>query len=95
MRVDHARAARARLFDALADAGLEPERSHANFVYADVPGGDGERLARTLLEREGVIVRALTGFGAPGAIRVTAGTDEENETFGAALRRVVLPSASP
>ena len=27
-------------------------------------------------------------FGAPGAIRVTAGTDEENELFGAALRRV-------
>jgi histidinol-phosphate/aromatic aminotransferase/cobyric acid decarboxylase-like protein len=35
-----------------------------------------------------VIVRALTGFGAPGAIRVTVGSDEENDYFGAALRRV-------
>ena len=30
-------------------------------------------------------MRALPGFGAPGAIRVTAGTDEENEVFGEAL----------
>jgi histidinol-phosphate/aromatic aminotransferase/cobyric acid decarboxylase-like protein len=36
-----------------------------------------------------VIVRALSGFGAPGAIRVTAGTDEENEIFAAALTAVL------
>ena len=35
-----------------------------------------------------MIIRELTGFGAPGAIRVTVGTAEENELFGAALRRV-------
>jgi hypothetical protein len=33
-------------------------------------------------------VRALSGFGAPEAIRVTAGTDEENEFFAATLRRL-------
>ena len=37
---------------------------------------------------EGFIVRALGGFGAPGAIRVTCGTDEENEEFARALARV-------
>src|SRR3954449_1621931 len=89
LRVAHARGARQRLFEALATAGLEPEPSHTNFVYADVPGGDGEGLARRLLEEEGVIVRALTGFGAPGAIRVTAGTDEEDEIFASALRAVL------
>jgi histidinol-phosphate aminotransferase len=89
LRVRHARAARGRLFEALAAAGLDPEPSHANFVYADVPAGDGEGLARRLLEEEGVIVRALSGFGAPGAIRVTAGTDEENEIFAAALTAVL------
>ena len=61
-----ARAPRARaLHEALGGAGLEPEPSQANFVYADVPGGDAAGLADRLL-REGVIVRALTGFGAPG-----------------------------
>jgi histidinol-phosphate aminotransferase len=87
LRVEHARRARSFLRDSLAGAGLEPLASHANFVYADVPGGDGEALARALL-REGFVVRALTGFGAPGAIRVTCGTDEEMEDFAAALVRI-------
>ena len=87
VRVEHARRARARLEQVLGEAGLSPEPSQTNFVYADVPGSKGEELARSLL-REGVLVRALTGFGAPGAIRVTAGTDEENEVFAEALLRV-------
>jgi len=39
-----------------------------------------------------VIVRPLGGFGAPGAIRVTVGTPEENELFADALRRVLTPA---
>ena len=42
------------------------------------------RLADRLL-REGFIVRALGGFGAPGAIRVTCGTDEEIALPGGAV----------
>ncbi len=87
LRVEHARRGRAFLHDALADAGLDPKPSQTNFVYADA--GDGEDLARRLLH-EGVIVRALTGFGAPQAIRVTSGTDEENELFAEALRRIIV-----
>jgi histidinol-phosphate aminotransferase len=87
LRVEHARRGRRFLHDALAEAGLEPQPSQTNFVYAEA--GDGEDIARRLL-REGVIVRALTGFGAPGAIRVTSGTDEENELFGQALRRIIV-----
>lgn len=85
LRVEHARRARDLLFDELAGAGLRPLRSQANFVYAEVPDGDGEGLADALL-RKGFLVRALTGFGAPGAIRVTCGSDEENHAFGEALR---------
>jgi histidinol-phosphate/aromatic aminotransferase/cobyric acid decarboxylase-like protein len=36
-----------------------------------------------------VIVRPTAGFGAPGAIRVSVGTPEENELFGDALGRVL------
>ena len=68
-------------------AGLRPVASQANFVYADTPDGDGDGLADRLL-REGFIVRALRGFGAPGAIRVTCGTDEENAAFARRWRRV-------
>ena len=40
-RIEHARRARGELASALAGAGLDPEPSQTNFVYADVPGGDG------------------------------------------------------
>jgi histidinol-phosphate aminotransferase len=59
----------------------------ANFIYAE----SGEEDARPLFEallREGVIVRPLAGFGAPGAIRVTVGTPEENAFLDEALARV-------
>jgi histidinol-phosphate aminotransferase len=87
-RVEHARNARTLLERAMASAGLDPEPSQTNFVYADVPGGDAAGLATKLLH-EGFIVRELTAFGAPTAIRVTAGTDEENELFAEALGRLV------
>ena len=83
-RVAHTRAARMRLHDTLASAGLDPVPSQANFVYAEVPGGDGAGLAGRLL-RAGFIIRSLDGFGAPGAIRVTCGTEEENAAFAEAL----------
>jgi histidinol-phosphate aminotransferase len=87
-RIAHTREARDQLHDTLAAAGLDPIRSHANFVYADVPGGDGDGLADRLLHA-GFIVRALRAFGAPGAIRVTVGTDDEMRLFAEALPRVV------
>jgi histidinol-phosphate aminotransferase len=87
-RVEHARHAREQIRAALANAGLDAQASQTNFVYADVPGGDSVGLADRLL-RAGFIVRELTGFGAPGAIRVTAGTDEENALFAETLPTVV------
>jgi histidinol-phosphate aminotransferase len=59
----------------------------ANFVYVEV-GEDSGPVFEALL-REGVIVRPLAPFGAPGAIRVTVGTEEENALFAAALERVL------
>jgi histidinol-phosphate aminotransferase len=59
----------------------------ANFLFVDT-GRETEPLFDALL-REGVIVRPLRPFGAPEAIRVTVGTAEENELFGAALSRSI------
>jgi histidinol-phosphate aminotransferase len=68
--------------------GLEPAGpSVANFLFAEV-GEDSRPLFEQLL-RAGVIVRPAGGFGAPGAIRVTVGTAEENELFGEALGRLL------
>ena len=78
---------RPRLEQALREHGLEPaEPALGNFVFAEV--GEDSRPLFELLLREGVIVRPTHGFGAPGAIRVTVGTAEENAIFAEALGRV-------
>ena len=67
--------------------GLEPPRSVANFLFAEV-GEDSRPFFEALL-REGVIVRPTHGFGAPGAVRVTVGTHEDHEHLAEALARVL------
>jgi histidinol-phosphate aminotransferase len=59
----------------------------ANFVYVEV--GEDSRPVFEALLREGVIVRPLAPFGAAGAVRITVGTEEENDLFAAALARVL------
>jgi histidinol-phosphate aminotransferase len=76
---------------ALREHGFEPAGpAVANFVFAEV-GDDSRPLFEQLL-REGVIVRPTAGFGAPGGIRVTVGTPEENAYFREALGRVLAPA---
>jgi histidinol-phosphate aminotransferase len=77
--------------EALTEHGLEPVGpAVANFVFAEV-GDDSRPLFEQLL-REGVIVRPTGGFGAPGGIRVTVGTPEENAYLREALGRVLSPA---
>jgi histidinol-phosphate aminotransferase len=78
---------RAQLEGILRDHGLEPVGpAVANFLFVEI--GDDSRPFFEQLLREGVIVRPLHGFGAPGAVRVTVGTPEEHELLAAALERV-------
>ena len=71
----------------LADAGLKTvEPAVANFVYVDL--GTDSRSFCGELEREGVIVRPLHGFGAPEAIRVNVGSVEDHALLREALAKV-------
>ena len=63
--------------------GLEVWPSDANFLMVRTGEGWADRL-----EREGVIVRPLAGFGLADCIRVTIGTAEENERLVKALERL-------
>ena len=77
----------ALLVETLRGAGLEPVvPAAANFVFVEV--GDAAALNDALLQR-GVIVRPLGSFGAPHAVRITAGTLEEIAYLGEALGTVV------
>jgi histidinol-phosphate aminotransferase len=70
----------------LRDEGLDPVGpAVANFVFVEV--GDAAETAAALL-RQGVIVRPMGPFGAPQALRITAGTPEEMAFLAAALHRV-------
>jgi histidinol-phosphate aminotransferase len=78
--------ARAQLERILREHGWTPAGpAVANFLFVEV--GDAQAVFDGLL-RLGVIVRPCPGFGAPGAVRVTVGTPEENEFLARALARL-------
>ena len=86
-------AGRPRLEAILREHGLDPVGpAVANFVFVEV--GEDSRPPFERLLREGVIVRPTHGFGAPDAIRVTVGTDEEHELLSSALDRVASAALS-
>jgi len=63
-----------------------------NFLYVDV-GEDAEALNQSLLRR-GVIVRPMGSFGAPTALRVTAGTPDEIAFLAEQLAAVLVSDFS-
>src|SRR4051794_24417489 len=94
-RVERAIVARVELESGLEDLGIVPAQSQANFAWFDVPVDDGEEPAdkeaavlRGLADR-GVLVRAGTALGQPGALRVTYGWPRDNARFLAALRELI------
>ncbi len=84
-RVERNLAERIGLDDGLRALGIEPAESQANFVWFDL--GDGREEAEVMqgLAQRGVLVRAGGALGREGALRVTVGTQAENERFLEAL----------
>jgi histidinol-phosphate aminotransferase len=70
--------------------GLEVVPSRANFIFFETPRLADE-LAGDLLRR-GVIVRPCGGWGYERSIRVTVGTEEENNFFLEALEETLKTS---
>ncbi|MEA2280906.1 MAG: histidinol-phosphate aminotransferase [Solirubrobacteraceae bacterium] len=92
-RVERNLAERMGLEQGLRELGLEPAESQANFVWFDLPGAGADPEAegavlRGLAER-GVLVRSGSALGREGALRVTVGTQEENERFVAVLGSLI------
>ncbi len=70
--------------------GLEFVPSAANFLLVRV--GDGARVFAEL-QRRGVIVRPMAGYGLPEWVRISVGTSAENERCLSALAEVLGSSA--
>ena len=68
-----------------ASSGIEPAASQANFVWFDLGEERVEADVMRGLAERGILVRAGTSLGREGALRVTVGTQAENERFLEAL----------
>ncbi|MCS6887824.1 MAG: histidinol-phosphate transaminase [Chloroflexus sp.] len=82
----HAARSRAVLTDGLRELGLTVIPGETNFVAVAVT--DDQAIATALAQR-GVLVTPLSGWGLPGWIRISFGTDEENYACIAALRAIL------
>jgi histidinol-phosphate aminotransferase len=71
------------LYAQLEKLGLEYQKSEANFIFINAKRS-ADQLFLNLM-RQKIIIRPLTSFGLPEAIRVSIGTKEQNEKFIAAL----------
>ena len=76
------------LTNALREMGFEVVTSEANFVMVPMAGEEqAARFTQDLLE-QGIVVRPLTAFGLPQCVRISTGTDEENQLCVEAIRRI-------
>lgn len=75
------------IYKELSSMGLGFLPSETNFVLIDV-GRDGMEVFRAML-KFGVIVRDMQAYGLKNFIRVTIGTQKENERFVRVLRKVL------
>jgi histidinol-phosphate aminotransferase len=71
--------------------GFEVVPSDANFVMVVMPGAEEAREVTETLLSEGVIVRPLGAFGLPQCIRISTGTDSDNEKCIEGMRRLASP----
>jgi histidinol-phosphate aminotransferase len=94
-RVERTIAERVIVEAGIAQLGLEAPGSHANFSWIDLGDRDEADVVKRLGEA-GVIVRAGAPLGGPGHVRVTYGTDAENERFLAAMAEALaaVPAGS-
>jgi histidinol-phosphate aminotransferase len=79
------KASRARLFDDLKNLGYTVLPSQANFLLATVPPGIDAGQTYLRLKAMGILVRYFNEPGLTDKLRITVGTEEQNQTLIEAL----------
>jgi histidinol-phosphate aminotransferase len=74
---DHNSEWRARVADALRQAGITVGPSHGNFVLADFGTPERADAASAFLKTRGLIVRSVASYDLPSCLRITIGTAED------------------
>jgi histidinol-phosphate aminotransferase len=80
MTWEHVRSERARIAGELESLGWDVVPSHANFLLAKVPGGDGRAMYEGL-KQQGILVRHFDKSGLADKLRITIGTSQENNAL--------------
>lgn len=71
-----------KLSQALEQWGMTVTPSQGNFILAHFAGGAEQSVAADqFLRNQGIIVRPVANYGLPQALRITIGTDAENDAF--------------
>ncbi|MEO1206703.1 MAG: histidinol-phosphate transaminase [Pseudomonadota bacterium] len=89
------------LSDEISRMGLTVTPSVANFILFHVPAQSGHDASDldTFLKSQFILLRRVTGYGLPDAMRMSIGTDAENQTVLEALKhwtaRAPLGTAQP
>jgi histidinol-phosphate aminotransferase len=76
------------LYAELDKLGLDYKKTEANFIFIDLKKSADEFFAK--MRKQKVIIRPLTSFGLPQAIRVSIGTKEQNEKLISATKLCFL-----
>ncbi|MCH2411705.1 MAG: aminotransferase class I/II-fold pyridoxal phosphate-dependent enzyme, partial [Acidimicrobiales bacterium] len=91
-------AERERVAAALRNLAVTEWPSEANFVLFRCEVSSGQAVWQGLLDRSGLVRNCSSWDGLEDCLRVTIGTDEEDDRFLAALREVLageLPGGAP
>jgi histidinol-phosphate aminotransferase len=81
------------LSTSLSKLGLEVVPSDANFVMIVFPAADEARRINEDLLRQGIITRSLQVWGLPNCLRISTGTDTDNERCIEAMARTLSARA--
>ncbi|HOD81305.1 MAG: Histidinol-phosphate aminotransferase [Planctomycetes bacterium ADurb.Bin126] len=81
-------ASRQRLVGALTELGFAVWPSQSNFLLARPPGGQAQALYQALKAR-GILVRYFKQARLDDKLRITVGTDDENDALTAAIRELL------
>ena len=70
----------------LAKLGLRVTPSVGNFLLVHFKSTEAAQAADTYLAENGIIVRAVSSYGLPSALRLTVGTEEANRAVVSAMK---------
>lgn len=86
---ERVRSERARLHGALTALGFRVHESQSNFLLAHVPAAKNARTMRDGLEQHGLLVRYFDAPRIDDALRITVGTEAQNDRLLSALRALL------